>query len=145
MESFDAVIQQANGGGAYVAVPDDVVAALGGGGRIPVQATFDGVAYRGSIASMGGATKILGVLKAIRTDLGKDVGDTLAVTVERDSAERTIEVPADLASALAAAGLQDTFAQLSYSHRREYVTWIEEAKRAATRERRIAQTVERLQ
>ena len=70
METFEGVIQDANGGGAYVEVPGEVVAALGGGGRIPVQATFDGVAYRGSIASMGGCMA-LGVLKGIRAELGK--------------------------------------------------------------------------
>src|SRR4051812_21911638 len=63
MERFEAVLQEARGGGAYVEVPGAVVAALGGGGRIPVQATSDGVEYRGSIASMGGCM-VLGVLKA---------------------------------------------------------------------------------
>jgi hypothetical protein len=42
------------GGGHLVEVPDDVVAALGGKGRIPVQASFNGVPYRGSIMRMGG-------------------------------------------------------------------------------------------
>jgi hypothetical protein len=69
VEPFEAVIAEARGGGAYVEVPGDVVAALGGGGRIPVQATFDGVAYCGSIASMGGCMA-LGILKQIRTELG---------------------------------------------------------------------------
>jgi Domain of unknown function (DUF1905) len=54
MEVFDATITEADRGGAYVRVPPAVVAALGGKGRIPVRATFDGVAYRGSVVSVGG-------------------------------------------------------------------------------------------
>ncbi|MEV6413243.1 YdeI/OmpD-associated family protein [Kribbella sp. NPDC051718] len=141
METFEAVIEEANGGGAYVEVPPEVLAALGGGGRIPVLATFDGLAYRGSIASMGGCMA-LGVLKAIRGELGKGAGDQVAVTVERDTTERTVEVPADLAEALEAAGVKEAFAALSFSHRREHVQAIEEAKKPETRARRIAKTVE---
>jgi len=66
------------------------------------------------------------------------------VTVERDDAPRTVTVPADLAAALDAAGRSAAFDALSYSHQREYVDWIEEAKRADTRARRIAKTVEQI-
>ncbi|TCN44108.1 uncharacterized protein DUF1905 [Kribbella orskensis] len=141
METFEAVIQEANGGGAYVEVPAEVLDALGGGGRIPVQATFDGIAYRGSIASMGGCMA-LGVLKQIRSDLGKGPGDSVVVTVTRDDAERTVEVPDDLAAALAAAGAREAFDKLSFSHRREHVNAITEAKKPETRTRRIAKAVE---
>jgi Domain of unknown function (DUF1905)/Bacteriocin-protection, YdeI or OmpD-Associated len=143
VSGFDAKIEEADRGGAFVLVPADVIEELGGKGRIPVRATFDGIAYRGSIVSMGGA-RILGLLKAIRTELGKGPGDTVRVTVELDDEERTVTVPADLREALSAAGRVDLFAALSYSHQREHVTWIEEAKRPATRERRVADTVERI-
>ena len=124
-------------------VPPTVVKALGGGGRIPVEATFDGVPYRGSIVSMG-AGPCIGILKAIRGQIGKDVGDTVTVTIARDESKRAVAVPADLAEALTAATLRKSFDALSYSHQREYVVWIDEAKRADTRARRVAQTVERL-
>ena len=143
MESFDATIVEAKGGGAYVEVPSDVLAALGGKGRIPVRATFDGLDYRGSVVTMGGV-RCIGVLKEIRTRLGKGPGESIAVTLTPDSEERTVEVPADLRSALDEAGASTAFATLSYSHQREYVEWIDEAKRPATRERRIAQTVTRI-
>ena len=103
--------------------------------------TIDGIAYRGSIASMGGCMA-LGVLKQIRSDLGKGPGDSVVVTVTRDDAERTVEVPADLAAALDAAGAREAFDRLSFSHRREHVTAINEAKRPETRTRRIAKAVE---
>ena len=127
MESFDATIVEARQGGAFVLVPPDVVAALGGNGRIPVRATFDGVPYQGSVASMGG-TKVLGLLKSIRRELGKGPGDVVTVTLERDDEERTIAVPDDLRAALEGAGPSVKFSGLSYTHQREYVTWIEAAQ-----------------
>ncbi|MFQ5947873.1 MAG: YdeI/OmpD-associated family protein [Acidimicrobiia bacterium] len=143
-QRFRAVIHEARRGGAVVEVPPEVVEALGGKGRIPVQATFDGIPYRGSIVSMGGRP-ILGMLKAIREELGKSFGDTVEVMVAVDTEERKVTVPARLQAALAEnPSAAEAFEKLSYTHQREYVQWIEEAKRAETQERRIRQTIERL-
>lgn len=125
-------------------MPHEVVEALGGGGRVKVRATFDGVDYQGSIVTKGGE-RVLGVRKDIQAEIGKAAGDTVAVTVERDDTERRVTVSDDLRHALEAAGLLSAFEALSYSHQREYVTWIDEAKKPETRARRIAGTVERLQ
>ena len=138
------VIEPADRGGALVPVPAEVVAALGGKGRIPVQATFDGVRYRGSVVSMGGPDKVIGILKSIRAEIGKEPGDTVAVTLELDDSTRKVDVPDDLRAALDGAGARKAFDALSFSHQREHVLWIEEAKRADTRARRIAATVERI-
>ena len=80
------------GGGHLVEVPPDVIEALGGGGRIPVNATFGGIPYRGSVVRMGGITCI-GVRKDIVEALRADHGSVIEVTLERDTAERTVEVP----------------------------------------------------
>ena len=141
VQTFEGTILLNDGGGAWVEVPGEGIAALGEGGRIPVHATFDGIAYQGSIASMGGCMA-LGILKSIRTELSKGDGDRVTVTVERDDAVRTIEVPADFAAALAAAGLTEAFDGLSFSHRREHVNAIIEAKKPETRVGRIAKAVE---
>lgn len=143
METFEGKIVVNDGGGAWVEVPGEVVATLGGGGRIPVVATFDEVAYQGSIASMGGCMA-LGVLKGIRAELGKGDGDSVIVTVERDAGPRTVEVPEDLAVALADAGVRGRFDELSYSHRREHVNAINNAKKPETRQRRITKAVQML-
>jgi hypothetical protein len=140
--SFDAVIQEGRGGGAFVAVPFDVKAEFGSA-RPKVLATFDGEAYRGTIVSMGGVAMI-GMLKEIRAKLKKDIGDRVRVTVEADAAPREVELPADLRQALRAAGLEAAFDRLSYTHRKEYVKAVEEAKRPETRQRRIEQTIEAL-
>lgn len=60
-----------------------------------------------------------------------------------DAAERTVEVPAYFANALTVAERR-TFDAMSYSHRKEYVQWIEGAKKPETRERRIENAREML-
>lgn len=142
METFEAAIRSSGSGrgGALVAVPPEVVEALGGGGRIPVNATFDGVAYTGSVMSMGEGPCI-GILKSIRTQIGKQPGDTVLVTLERDTAERAVEVPDDLAAALSEAGVREAFDKLSFSHRREHVNAVNDAKKPETRQRRIAAAI----
>jgi antitoxin component of MazEF toxin-antitoxin module len=132
------------GGGHLVDVPPEAVEALGGKGRIPVTATFDGVPYRGSIVRMGGGA-VLGVQKAIMAEAGVSVGDTLTVVVRNDVAPRQVEVPEDLAQALARDDpARAAFEGLSFSHKREYVRSITDAKRPETRARRIELTIQQL-
>ena len=84
---FDAVLHELPEGGAYVAFPGDI-RQIYGRGRVKVRATFDGIPYEGSIVSMGlrnpdgSVCYIIGVLKAIRRQLGKGDGDILRVVVE---------------------------------------------------------------
>jgi uncharacterized protein YdeI (YjbR/CyaY-like superfamily) len=74
-----------------------------------------------------------------------DAPDRVRVTMELDTEPRTVRVPPDLRAALREdADARASFAKLSYTHRREYVDWIEEAKRPETRARRVAGTVERV-
>jgi hypothetical protein len=121
-----------------------VIEALGGKGRIPVTASFNGVPYRGSIVRMG-AGAVLGVQKAIMAEAGVSVGDTLAIQVSNDDAPREVEVPDELANALRRNGTARTvFDGLSYSHRREYAQHVAEAKRPETRARRAERAIEQL-
>ena len=141
-KTFEAVIQAGRGGGTFVEVPFDVKAVFGSA-RAKVDVTFDGEPYRGTIAPMGGAY-LIGILKEIRTRLGKDVGDTVHVTVQPDSAPREIEVPGDVAKALKAARLTAEFSRLSYTHRKEHIEAVLEAKKPETRQRRIDKIIEDL-
>lgn len=127
-----------------IEVPAEVVAGLGGGKRPKVLVTLNGYTYRSSIASMGGRAMI-GVSAAVREASGVAAGDELEVAVELDTAPRTVEVPDDLATALAAApGARAAFDALSYTNQRQYVEGVEGAKTEATRQRRIAKCVEQL-
>jgi hypothetical protein len=142
---FTATIEQGTGGGAFVQVPDEVVEALGGAGRIKVKASFDGAPYRGSIARYRGVM-MLGLVKAIREQIGKSVGDTVTVDVQVDLEERTVEVPGELAAALkTSASARRFFDGLSYTCRKEYARWVGEAKREETRQRRANKALEMLE
>ncbi|HUP88270.1 MAG TPA: YdeI/OmpD-associated family protein [Longimicrobiales bacterium] len=141
-KTFTAEIQEARGGGAFIMIPFDVKKEFGSA-RAKVDVTFDGIKYKGSTAVMGGAYMI-GILKDIRAKLGKDIGDDVRVTLQLDEAPRVVEIPDDLRKALKKAKLEAAFEKLSYTHRKEHVNAIVEAKQPATRERRIQKALEML-
>lgn len=138
---FTAVIQAHEGGGAFVEFPRDVERLYGVKGRVPVRVTFDGVAYRGSMVRMGAPKHILLILKEIREKLGKGPGDTMKVTVELDDAPRVVVLAADVSAAYKKAGVLETYRATSFSHQRERALWIEDARQAETRARRIAKSI----
>jgi hypothetical protein len=141
---FTATIESADRGGALIDVPPHVVEQLGGGGRIKVRAQFDGIGYQGSIVTYSGR-RVLGVLKSIREKLGKGPGDDLVVRLEVDTTQRRVEIPVELEQAFVSAPeARAAFEGLSYSHQREHVSHIVEAKKPETRQRRAMRTVERL-
>lgn len=144
-QTFRAVIEDAGGGGAIVTIPFDVEQFFGKK-RVKIKALIDNEPYRGSLVRMGSDCHLLLIRKDIRQKIGKGFGDEIEVMVEEDVEERVITLPPDMAQALAAnPKAENAFKQLSYTHQREYVQWVEEAKRAETRHRRIGQTVERLE
>jgi hypothetical protein len=124
-------------------LPDEVVAALGRGRRVPVVVTIGDHSYRTTVAPYGGRN-LVPLSAENRAAAGIEAGDEVDLDLEVDDAPRTVEVPDDLASALAAAGLRDAFDALSFTTQREIVTGVLGAKKAETRERRIAQAVDGL-
>lgn len=142
--TFITIIQNAGGGGAFVEVPFDVEAAFGSK-RPKVQALIEGVTYRGTLTRMGGPNHILIILKSIRAQIGKTFGDEIKVSVELDVEERVAIVPAELKRLFKSdQEAKSAFEKLSYSHQKEYVKWIDEAKRTETRAQRVAQTIKLL-
>jgi hypothetical protein len=138
---FTAVIQNAGEGGAFVEVPFDVEEAFGSK-RPKVKATIEGVSYRGTLVRMGTECHLLIILKGIREQVGKTFGDEVKITVELDTEPRVVAIPKDLAGALKKdREAKIRFGKLSYTHQKEYVTWIEEAKKDETRQRRLAKTL----
>ena len=127
-----------------IEVPDEVVAGLGSHKRPPVRVTIGNYTYRSTIARMGGRF-LLPVSAEVRRGAGVAAGDEIDVEVVLDDAPREVRVPNDLAAALAAVdGARARFDALNYTSRKEAVRGVEEAKAAATRERRIAKVVDGL-
>jgi hypothetical protein len=123
-----------------IPVPEDVVAALGGGKRPRVRVSFAGVSYQTTVARMRGEYKFP-VSAAIRDQAGVAAGDEVAVTIELDEAPRVVTVPDDLAEALGRHGARRAFDALSYTNRKRHVVAVEGAKTPETRQRRIAKVV----
>ncbi len=85
--SFEGTICEGSGGGAFIPVPIDIKKEFGKG-RLKVSATFDGEPYVGSVVNMGVKNEngsvcyIIGILKSIRAKIGKNIGDSVTVTIE---------------------------------------------------------------
>jgi hypothetical protein len=127
-----------------IEVPEEVVAALGAGQRPPVLVTLGNYTYRTTVARMGGRF-LVGINAEHRAAADVAAGDQLEVDIRPDTEPREVSIPADLAAALAQdAKASAYFDGLSYTHRKEWVRWVEEAKRPETRATRLAKTVDSL-
>ncbi len=131
---------QSRGPAAAIVLTDEQVAGLGGGKAFPVQVTVGTVTVEGRVTRMGGEN-LVGLSRERRAALGVEAGDTVEVVLALDTAERTVEVPPDLAGALSDAGVREAFDRLAPSHRKEHVRSVTEAKRPETRARRVAGVV----
>lgn len=127
-----------------IVVPDEVVEGLGGSRRPAVVVTVEGYSYRSTVASMGGRY-LLPFAREHRDRTGIVPGQSIEVSLELDTAPRTVDVPPDLATALdARPGAREAFDRLPYSVRKEHVRQVATAKAADTRERRIARILDGL-
>lgn len=120
----------------HIPVPFDVRAAFGRA-RPPVIVAIAGHSYRSTVAIMGGEV-FVPFRQSHRVAAGIAPGDVVEVTLTLDTAPRHVEAPDDLAAALAAAGVRAGWDRLSFSHQREWVEAIGQAKKPETRAKRIA-------
>src|SRR6266480_4809254 len=133
------------GGGCLVPLPRDVATELRLKGMPKVQAVIAGQPYRGSLMPMGDGTYCLGVLKSIQEAAGVKQGDTVMVELELDKAPRVVELPADLAKAIACdKKASAAWDKLSFTNKKEMARGLEEAKKPETRERRLAAAIAKL-
>ena len=140
-ELRDHTTLTARGPAAAILLTDEQVSSLGAGKAFPVAVTIDGRTARLRLARMGGENMI-GFSKAVRSDLGVEVGQEVDAVIRVDAAERTVEVPPPLAAALDAdPALRAAFDALSPSARKEHARSVAEAKQDATRDRRIEKIV----
>jgi hypothetical protein len=124
---FEGKLNREEGGGTSVHFPYEAEKLFGVKGRVPVNVTFDGIPYRGSMVKMGAPCHMLLILKEIREKLGKDHGHTVHVTVELDEAARVVDLAKDVEAAYKKATVLAQYRSLSYTHQREYNLWIEDA------------------
>jgi len=143
--TFTTTVVQAEGKNATgLQVPAEAIAALGKQKRPKVTVSLNGYTYCSTVAAYGDVF-MLPLSAEHREAAGVKAGDQVEVTIELDLAPRTVEIPDDLAAALAEKpGATAAFDALSYTMRKEYVRQVESAKAQETRDRRIAGIVAKL-
>lgn len=138
---FTAELESGSGNTAGFRVPEGIVTALAGGKRPKVSVTVNGYSYRTSVAPMAGDYWV-GVAIAHREPAAVEPGNVYEVDLELDTAPRVVELPQELADALAAEpALADAWGALSYSNQRRLAEPIGAAKAEETRARRVAKVV----
>jgi hypothetical protein len=136
---FRATVELGGKTATGIEVPTDVVEELGSGNRPAVRVKIGGHTYRTTVGRMGGRF-LIPLSAENRTAAGVAAGDDVSVDITLDTAPREVDVPPDLAKALGAKGRKQ-FEAMSFTHRKEWVRSIEEAKAPETRQRRIAKAV----
>lgn len=128
------------GNNTGIEVPAEVLEQLGGGKRPAVMVDVNGYTYQTTAGVMGGRT-LLPVSAAIRKETGLAGGDAITVTLRLAAEKKAVEVPDDLATAMAAAGVRPFFDALSNSLQRFHIDHVNGAKAADTRARRVEKAV----
>lgn len=142
---FSAVIQKdKNMDVTYVFIDFDVEKTFGKK-RLKVKVWFDKVLYRGLLTRYKGVYHLI-INKEIRQQLGKNAGDIVAVKIEEDIDERTVELPKVMLDFFKKEkDLKSIYDKMSYTHHKEYVTWLTSAKKEETLQNRLIKFKEMLQ
>jgi len=145
-QEFEAVLEaDPRTGDVFVVAPFSVAEAYGTPAELPVQTTIDGFPYQGMLSPLDDGYHALVVPREVRRAVGKTVGDVLRVALRHDLSERVIDLPADLAAALAdAPAAQAFFKGLEKPEQRAYVRYLKGAKNPEARTKRLTETVYRL-
>ena len=138
-KTFKATIVR-NEGACYIPLTFDPKAVFGKI-RAPVTVTLNGYTFRSTIAAMGGPP-FIPLRRSNQAAARLDGIDTIDVRLDLDIEPRVVKPPADLVKALKAASAWDRWQDLSFTHQREHVEAVEEAKKPDTRLRRIDRAVQ---
>jgi uncharacterized protein YdeI (YjbR/CyaY-like superfamily) len=126
----------------FILIPNAIMKQFGGRIRVPVVVTIKGITHRTTICNMG-MGPMVGIPVGVRKESAIKHGDRIAISMEPDQKERTVSLPPDFVKAMTDAERR-AFGWMAYTHRKEYVQWIEDAKKPDTRVRRIESAREKL-
>jgi len=133
-------------GWTYIAITEKIAQQLKPGNKksFRVKGMLDNYAIKGvALMPMGDGGFIMAVNATMRKAIGKRNGDKLRVQLEED--KKLPPLSADLLECLAdEPAAREYFDSLPYSHRLYFSRWIESAKTAPTKAKRIAQAVSAL-
>jgi bifunctional DNA-binding transcriptional regulator/antitoxin component of YhaV-PrlF toxin-antitoxin module len=124
------------GNHASLLIPDWVLEELKTNKRAPLKVTVNGHTYQSTAVGVAGECRVV-FPSAERRAAKAASGDIVEVTLELDSGYREVEMPKELVTALESQGLAKTFADLSYSKRKEFARQVSGAKTEETKLRRV--------
>ena len=126
-----------------ITIPFDVEKIFGGK-RVPVRGNINGAEFRSTVFWMKGRF-MMAVNRQLREAANARAGDEITVEMGRDAQPRIMEPTEDLAKALDEnPRAKKSWERLSYTHKKEFVAVLEEAKKAETRARRVRKIIEEL-
>jgi hypothetical protein len=126
----------------FAPIPVDIARDTGIKARLRVKGRIDGVPFAGTLLPGGSGRHFVVVKKGIRDRLGKSAGDRIKIQMDFDLSPVGVVIPDDFARALSKnSAARSGFEDMAPSHKKAYVDWIEEAKRPATRTKRISKAL----
>ena len=133
-QEFDAALEDdPRTGDVFVVAPFSVADTYGTKGTLPVH------------TAIGDGYHALVIPREVRRAVGKTLGDVLHVALSHDLEERVVDLPEDLAAALAEnPAAQVFFKSLEKPDQRAYVRYLKGAKTPEARAKRLTETVYRL-
>ena len=136
-QEFEAVLEADPAtGDVFVVMPFSVDEVYGTRDELPVQTIIEGFPYLGELTPLGDGYHALVVPREVRRAVGITVGDAVRVALSRDTSERVIALPDDLASALSLDSAALTFFKS--------LRYLAGAKTPDMRAKRLTETVYRL-
>lgn len=143
-QKFDVELLRPQGTGTwtYFVAPFSVAEVFGSRARVEVRGTVNGGPFRSSLFPSGDGTHYLVVNKQLRNQACVGPGDRVHIIMDVDKEDRVVIVPEDILKALDKnKSVKAAFEKLSYTHKKEYVEWVESAKHEATRKRRVEKAI----
>lgn len=143
--SFCGVIYKL-GSNRCVDIPSEISANLGSDNYIPIKGEAGGININSTLVPRGKNRHRLFIHSNIWKTLSIDEGNEIDVWIELDNTPREPELPEDLENAInVSSKALKRFKAASPTLRLRIVEWVNSAKQLSTREKRIIQTIERLE
>jgi len=143
MKTTFTTILQSFGNNVGIVVPPEILDELNAGKHPPVKVEVNEYEYLSTIASMSGQY-LIPFAKEHREQSGYKGGDSVTITLELESKNRSLPLPEELSRAIEENRLVETFEAQSYSARKEHIRQVVEAKKEETKKKRIQQIIEQL-
>jgi hypothetical protein len=144
LKRFTALMQKAiqGSGLTYIDIPFDAQKKFIKKGRIPVKGSIDGISFRSSLLPHRNGNHYLIINMTIRNKIGKEHGDTVKVELQHDTEVRIVELPKPFVKALKYnPDAKKVFEKYPYSHKKEIIDWIMDAKKEETKLKRIEKAI----